>query len=331
MGGEGARVVEETHGVVDVGSGRMQRRLVGLMVVALVVGFGLAGCGDGGPDIATGGGPGSGDEDDDNGPRAAGDLPADLEGRRFVSESVTEGGEERPLVDDTEITLEFLDDGVLTAFAGCNQLRGPVTAESGRLVVSDLPITDMACSPPSLHDQDQWLAEFLLAGPTYTLDAPALTLRVDGTVVELIDTGVASGGADGAAGDGQDPDEPVASESPLVGTSWRLTTIIDGDSAGSMPDGVAATITFEAESVGFTVEGCNTGGADAEITASQVALTEPLIMTMMLCEGPASVVESAVVAVLDGEIGYVIDRASDGDTLTLTLPDGMSLALSRDE
>jgi heat shock protein HslJ len=306
----------------------MRRRLMLVAVVALATG--LLGCGDG-SDVATAGDPGAG-TGDDRAP-SGGDVPPALEGRRFVSESVTEAGVERPLVEDTGITLEFLDGAVLTAFAGCNHLRGPVTAESDRLVVGDLPITDIACHPPSLHDQDQWLAAFLLAGPAYTIEAPALTLQIDDTVIVLIDSGEASGDGDGAAG-GRDPDEPVASELWLEGTTWRVTTITDGDATRSVPGDVVATVSFEADSVGFTVEGCNTGGAGAEITESQVVVTEPLISTMILCEGSGGEVESAIVAVLDGEgqhaIEYSIEDTPDGDILRLAHPSGSGLLLSRD-
>jgi heat shock protein HslJ len=300
-------------------------------MVIIVLAVGLLACGSD-RDTATAGEPGDGTGDDRTPP--AGDVPPALEGRRFVSEFVTEDGAERPLVEGTRITLEFLDEGFLTAYAGCNHLRGPVTAESDRLVVGDLPITDMACHPPSLHDQDRWLAEFLLAGPVYTLDAPALTLQVDGTVIELIDSGEAKGGADGTGDDGQDPDEPVASEPALAGTTWRVTTIVDREAASSVPGDVVATVGFETDSVGFTVEGCNTGGADAEITGSQVVLTEPLISTMILCEGPGGEVESAIVAMLDGEgqraIEYSLDGAPGGETLRLAHPSGRGLVLSRD-
>lgn len=284
----------------------------------------------------------------------AGDrLPADLVGRTFVSELVTQDGEVRPLVDDTRIRLEFVesvddaqnvenaDDAqnvenaedaenagkdAIIASAGCNTMRGRAVAESDRLLVSELVVTEMGCEPRALHDQDEWLADVLRSGPTYKLEGTGLTLQAAATVIELIDSRDSDGGSDGVPDNGneRDGDEPVSSNPSLPGTTWRLIGLIEGDSVRSVPGDVAATIAFESDSIGFSIEDCNTGGADAEITESEIAVDQ-LIMTMIFCEESANEAQAAIQAVLDGEIGYAIE----GDTLTLTHPSGGGLSLSR--
>ena len=59
--------------------------------------------------------------------------------------------------------------------------------------------------------------------------------------------------------------------------------------------------------------GCNRGGGTVVITDTTMTF-EPLVLTMMACEGEAGTVEATVVAVLDGSV----DVAIEGDTLTIT-------------
>lgn len=87
-----------------------------------------------------------------------------LLGRTFVSESVTEGGEPRPLVEGTQVRLRFHEDERLTAHAGCNSLGAAVQVTADRLMVADLSTTEIGCQP-ELHEQDRWLSDLLAAGP----------------------------------------------------------------------------------------------------------------------------------------------------------------------
>jgi heat shock protein HslJ len=258
--------------------------------------------------------------DDDDGATAAGDRPSGaadgsgggsgggdrvLVGRTFVSTAITEDGEPRPLADGTGVTLVF-DDGQLRADAGCNSLSGPVEVGDDRLTLGEMSTTQMGCEP-SLADQDAWLSEVLSADPAYTLDGATLELTSGTTVIELTDSEVA------------DPDRP------LEGTEWRLDSIVDGDTAGSVPAGSGATMTFADGHVSFSIEGCNTGGGEATVDDQTITLG-PLEQTLMACAGAAGDVEAAVTAVLDGEITYAVDAS----TLTLTHPSGRGLVLRAD-
>jgi heat shock protein HslJ len=224
-------------------------------------------------------------------------------GRTFLSESVAEDAAPRPLVDGTRIRLDFSDDGRITASAGCNTLGGDVEIEREQIVVGELSTTEMGCDPPR-HAQDEWLADVLSANPAYALDGDRLRLTSNGTTIELTDRRVA------------DPDRP------LKGTRWQLDGIIDGDAVSSVPAPVSATVRFDAGRVAVDVAGCNEGGGDVAITATEVRVGS-LVMTTRGCERPAAEVEAAIVAVLDGTIGYEIEAAS----LTLTNPNGRGLTL----
>jgi heat shock protein HslJ len=230
-----------------------------------------------------------------------------LTDRTFLSESVTEHGRPRPLVDGTRIRLAFTESGHVTASAGCNLFSGPVRVERARLVVGDLSSTDMACSS-ELGAQDEWLAGLLAGDPAYALHGQRLTLTVGATVIGLVDREVA------------EPDVPLES------ATWRLEGIVDGDAVSSVPAGTGATLTFGDGQVLVRVEGCNQGGGDVVIGATTLAVG-PLRMTRMACQQSPAEVEAAVTEVLVGQIAYAVDA----DVLTLTHPGGRGLVLRAEQ
>ena len=145
----------------------MRRLLTSLLLLALV----LTACGDDDGDTVDAGGDG-------------GDAPAatyaDLDGRTFASTGAT--GYE--IVADTTITLAFADNQI-SIDAGCNSQNGGVDVVDGQLeLTSELVSTMMGCEEP-LMAQDQWVAGFLEAGPTVTLDGDALTLTSGDESLEL--------------------------------------------------------------------------------------------------------------------------------------------------
>lgn len=236
---------------------------------------------------------------------------ASVVGRTFLSESVTEDGLPRALVDGTKVGLTFHPDGRLSATAGCNNIAGSVEVESARILVGELAMTELGCAPP-LHEQDRWLADFLAAGPAYTLDGDRLRLDADGTVIELIDREMA------------DPDRS------LEGTVWRLDAISAGggqdSTVSSVPGGVEATLVFGEGQVAVRVQGCNQGAADVEVGEATLQVGQ-LTMTLIGCDGPPAEVEAAIVSVLQGEITYQVEATS----LTLTHPSGKGLTFQAAE
>jgi heat shock protein HslJ len=272
---------------------RVARLSLGLVLAAASI---VAGCAGGIPGSGGGGGAGGGGA-------GGGGGGGSLTGRTFLSESVTEHGRPRPLVDGTRIRLGFTENGYVTASAGCNILSGPVRVERDRLVVGDLSSTDMACSP-ELGAQDEWLAGVLAADPAHVVAGPRLRLAADGTVIRLVDREVA------------EPDRP------LEGPTWQLEGIVDGDAVSSVPAGAGATLVFGDGQVLVQVENCNQGGGDVVIGETTIAVG-PLRMTRRACEQGPTEVEAAVTGVLAGDVAYSIDA----DRLMLTNPGGQGLVL----
>jgi heat shock protein HslJ len=224
-----------------------------------------------------------------------GGLP--LDGRTFLSSSVVEDGEERPLVPGTEIRLSFTE-GQLSAQAGCNIFGASYRVESGTLVADGGSMTEMGCDEDR-SAQDEWLFGLLGARPRIELTDDGLVLESGDTIITFLDREVA------------DPDVG------LVGPTWTVESVIVGDAVAGVAAGVTATLTF-AEDGTLTMEtGCNSGGGRYETDGDELRLSE-LVQTEIGCTGAAGELESGVVAVLNaGSVRYSIDA----DALTLMAGD----------
>lgn len=91
--------------------------------------------------------------------------PSVLTGRTFVAYSVTDAFGTRPIVDGTEITLNFTAKQI-GANAGCNAMSAPVDYAGNRLVINTIISTKMACDPARMQ-QESWVSRFLTSDPTW--------------------------------------------------------------------------------------------------------------------------------------------------------------------
>lgn len=217
----------------------------------------------------------------------------------YVATAVTAAGQPKALVDGTTLSLRFTDDSRLIASAGCNMLSGPVNLLDGRVEVNELSMTEMGCDQPR-HAQDEWLSAFLSAKPAW---------RADGETIVLT---------------GTDAEVTLARKAAkqLVGTRWVVDTVIDGQMAGSVPQGSKAFLIFDANGRVQVGAGCNSGTAGYTSTADTITV-QPPILTLMACTPEIMALEHAVVAVLNGDVNYRLDS----ETLTLTASNGKGIAL----
>lgn len=248
-----------------------------LGAVAVLVTITLAACGSDSDDTASGEGTTT---------TAAG-TASDLAGTTFDSTSVS--GHE--LVEGTQIRLTF-DAERMGANAGCNTMTGAYAFADGDLRWTEAPAATMMGCEADLQAQDEWLAALLTEGVEAELDDETLTLTTDTVTIVL----------------------QAEADASLTGTAWTLESIIDGDTASSVPAGVEPpTLEIAADGTVTLFGGCNRGGGTVVITDATLTF-EPLVLTMMACEGEAGTVEAAVTAVLDGSV----DVAIEGDSLTIT-------------
>ncbi|UWZ34128.1 META domain-containing protein [Dactylosporangium roseum] len=225
-------------------------------------------------------------------------------GRTFLSTSVTEQGQPRPLVGSTRIELRFDPKGRLVVRAGCNHIAGGARLDGDKLVVEELSMTEMGCDPPR-HEQDRWVTAFLGGRPAWRLDGTELVLEGGGTRIVLTDREVA------------DPDRPLA------GPRWAVDTLITGEVAGSVPAGLLAYLSFDADGTVTGFGGCNDLGGRYSVSGGGITFTD-LVTTRKACPGEPSAVESAMTAVLRGTVTFTIEAGH----LTLTHPDGKGLRLT---
>src|SRR4051812_7749703 len=105
----------------------------------------------------------------------------------------------------------------------------------------------MGCDPPRM-DQDAVVLGQLQASPTWVLDGSTLTLEGDRGTIEL-------------------PDATDAThDASLVGPTWRLETILDGETASPVPATVTAFLLFEPGGQVVGSNGCNGFGGPTRAT-----------------------------------------------------------------
>jgi len=222
-------------------------------------------------------------------------------GRQFQSTRVTDAGRDRPLVAGTRIELRFFEDGRLSAQAGCNHIGGDGRIDGDRLVLGELSMTEMGCDEPR-HSQDEWLADFLGAKPTWSLSGTDLVLGDGDVEVRLVDAKVA------------DPDRS------LVGTRWVLDPIVTGEVASSVPSGVEAYVRFDSETSFVGSSGCLAFAGTSQIRGGRINFFTHR-PSPRSCTAEMRAADAAVTRTLVQDVGYRID----GPLLTLTAPDGSGL------
>lgn len=219
----------------------------------------------------------------------SGAPPASLDGREFIVVNLAADGVAQPLVPGTQIRISF-NDGQIGANAGCNHLGGSYSLDGGRLLVGDLAMTEMGCDPER-HAQDERLANFLASEPLVRIEGDVLVLEGGSVVATLRDR------------------QSVEPDPPLVGTRWRLVSIIEGEAVRSVPDDVVSTIEFTDQGRVDVQPGCNRGGGAYETTDGMIAFG-PIALTRMACPGAPDEVEQAVVGLLSGEVAYEVDAGA---------------------
>jgi heat shock protein HslJ len=226
-----------------------------------------------------------------------------LDGKSYLSVSVTEDGKAKQLAPSTRIQLQFMDDGRLVANAGCNSMSGQVSTGGGKLAVDDLAITDMGCDGPR-HAQDDWFAKLLQDEPSWKLEADKLTVTRGATALVLQDRETA------------EPDKP------LDGTKWLLETVISGETASHSMGSEQAYFTINGERVTGST-GCNSFQGVVSRIGNKLTFGE-LATTRKACAGEGAALEKAILDGLKAEVTYSIDsnrlklRTANGNGLDLT-------------
>lgn len=311
-GPEGAGQEIPLDGPREAGGARSRWPLVGVIGLAVVAVLVVALAGRAGDD-----------GDGGSGADPGGEAPSAAWNRTWVVERIVEGGEDRPVVAaGTEPPTLTLTEADGVTFTGCNGGAGPARLDGDRLVVDEVSSTLMGCEGPdgqALMAQDAWLGEFLMAGPTVTVDADTLVLATDDAEVHLREA--AAGASEPGAPAPPGGDAPAETEDGFWGGRWQVLGVDPVDP--SLPaeladDEVADELFLDATTEGLvSFTGCNGGAGDASLDGD-VLEVGPMMSTELACGGP------------DGEALMAYDRWMadlltsgptvdvDGDDLTLT-------------
>jgi len=226
-----------------------------------------------------------------------------LRGTRWVVTGFLLDGAGGRLPAGIHLSLDFDDTGGIGGTAGCNSYFGAAALTAGGIAVTGIGSTEMACEPEVMEREMRFLT--------------ALG-RVTGLALE--GEGLRLTAGDGSASIDLVPLVPEP-DRPLAGTTWLLTTLIDGDAASSIIAGTEPTLVvddLEERISGST--GCNRffGSATFAVETVTVGL---LRTTKMACDAATTEQESFVLAVLGAAATWEIE----GARLRITAADGRAL------
>ncbi len=156
------------------------------------------------------------------------------------------------LVEGTGVTLSFTDgpeatfreydtDDVVAVWfrAGCNNAYGDVRVTATQLTsVNGFIVTEMGC-PEGLHEQDQWLVDFLSSDPALHASGDHLTLTGPTATLSFLNKEVA------------DPDRP------LTGRLWTTNEYVDRYSRSGVPLDGSPTLRFDDDGRLRIFDSCN--------------------------------------------------------------------------
>lgn len=226
-------------------------------------------------------------------PVACAPAESELAGRQFIVGTVTEGGASKPLPPGRQIRLAFVG-ATLSVFDGCHTIGASYRVDRDRLV-ADLTGTSATGCVAEDQSHDVWLERFLVSRPTIRLIGAELTLDNGAITIRLLDSDL------------------VEPDLNLVGPTWTVEVIVDGDETINVRNGPIASLIFKGDGTVDVATGCNRGSGTWKLEAEGVAITD-VGLTKMASDGAAGALEVAMLRVLGaGTVATVID----GNILTL--------------
>jgi putative lipoprotein len=103
----------------------------------------------------------------------------DLVGTQWTLVSYGPPGAETPVIEGSEVTLAFQEDGQAGGSGGCNSYGGPYVVEGGVLSFGEVVSTLMACVDEQVMEQEQQYFQALQTAGQYKLVAGGLTIYYD--------------------------------------------------------------------------------------------------------------------------------------------------------
>ncbi|MFF5723515.1 META domain-containing protein [[Kitasatospora] papulosa] len=280
----------------------MRTQRMPVSALAVLTAFTLAACG-----TESGSGAGSGDSGDSgDGSGTVRTEPA-VTGVHWNVSSLTAGGRRTTAPDGAHVEID--SEGKATGSLGCNRFTADVRLDGDKVTVGRSTSTGMACAKEVQQFETAMGKVFhgeLTAAVAGEGQAKTLTLTTaqgDSLVLTA---------------------EPPA---PLTGTVWKVTGLVSGSVASSLPAGTEdkAHLTFGEDGSVEGNLGCNSFHGRATVSGSTLTFG-PLASTRKMCPGPEMKLERSLLGVLKGKTSYEIDHrslsieAGSGEGLTASAP-----------
>ncbi len=78
--------------------------------------------------------------------------PPALQGTVWVAEEI----DRAPVVDNTQVTIQFMDEGRIAGRGGCNNYFGGYTLDATAVEIGQIGATKMACDGPVMQQEDKF-------------------------------------------------------------------------------------------------------------------------------------------------------------------------------
>ena len=214
-------------------------------------------------------------------------------GRTFIAQSWLENGADKPFADDTEFRLILYDDGRLGARTGCGSFgASSYSVDDGILRLTDVQrsrnLSEDGCGNTRAA-QDDWIARFLTATPTFDLNGQTLVLAAGVSVITFMEL----------------IEPPPTPRIRFVGI---LDSATHGDDEIKVPRGLIASVTFlDDGSVTWKIGDCGSGSASyVGVDNHTVNFTDTT--TKGRCKGDIAAVEEAVTSLFSGtSVEYAVE------------------------
>lgn len=214
---------------------------------------------------------------------------SDLDGSWRLTGGV-HGGDPIPLIDDAPITMT-VDGSEIGGRSACNHYGGQLAVDGRSISLGAMTMTEMGCDGPIMESEAAYIAA-LADVERFDRSGEALTFTGEG--VELTYDLV-----------------PPTPDAALVGTTWTLDSLVQGDAVSSTM-GEPAILELREDGTLSGTTGCRTFQGRYERSDDAVSVTE-LINDDRACPDLVRQDEHVLAVIDDG-----FSLAIDGNRLTLT-------------
>ncbi len=210
------------------------------------------------------------------------------------------------VLNGTEITAVFGEDGQLSGSAGCNNYVASYTVDGNAITIGPAASTMMMCAEPEgVMEQEMAYLTALTTAATYSIQGDQLELRTaDGALVASYQQQAAP---------------------QLTGINWEVVNYNHNQQAVvGVLEGTQITAIFGEDGQMSGSAGCNNYSAGYTVDGNAITIG-PAISTMMFCADPEGVMEQemAYLQALPSAATYVVQ----GDRLDLLAADGTIVAI----